>query len=81
MSMERPEHQKRILAEAAEQAGCAVDVTARWGGPVSLQNHRITGWFGLEGTSKGCPDQPPAMSRGFFNQIRLLRALSVTVEH
>jgi len=41
-----------------------------------FQNHGIVEWVGLEGTFKGHPVQPPAMSRNIFNQIRLLRAPS-----
>jgi len=39
-------------------------------------SQRIIGWFGLEGTSKGHPVQPPAMGRDKSNQIRLLRVPS-----
>jgi len=31
-------------------------------GPLELINHRITEWWGLEGTSVGHPVQPPAQA-------------------
>jgi len=39
-------------------------------------SHRITECFGLGGTFRGHPAQPPAVSRDIFNWVRLLRAPS-----
>jgi len=38
--------------------------------------HRITEWFGLEGTLKLISFQPPAMGRDPFHQPRVLKAPS-----
>jgi len=41
-----------------------------------LHTHGIMEWVGWEGTFRGHPVQPPAMSRDIFHQPRLLRAPS-----
>ena len=45
-------------------------------GRYRMYNHRITGWFGLEGTLQITQFHPPALGRDPFHQPRLLQAPS-----
>jgi len=65
-----------LLKEKARAFLFHRDVSQHQWDEQSAGNHRITGWFGLEGTFRGHLAQPPAVRRDIFKWIRVLRAPS-----